>query len=89
MIYVRAKLISFRPWCSTCGVVSAWLVERSSSVLSAIVGDAQGWAKIHRATLVRQRISVALLRGVAEQLLRWYRAPEMSFEFKGMASISV
>jgi hypothetical protein len=34
-----------------------------------VVGDAPGWAKIHRTMLIRQRVSVALISAVAEQLL--------------------
>jgi len=57
--------IAFHLW-GGLGPSGSALLKR---IIRQVVGDAQGWAKIHRTNLVRQRISVALLQAVAEQLL--------------------
>ena len=57
--------LAFHLW-GGLGPSSAALLKR---IIRQVVGDAEGWAKIHRSTLIRHRLSVALLRAVADQLL--------------------
>jgi hypothetical protein len=57
--------LAFHLW-GGLGPTGSALLKR---LIRQIVGDSQGWTKIHRTNLVRQRISVALLHAVAEQLL--------------------
>ena len=40
-----------------------------NKLIRHIVGDAQGWQKIFKAQRIRHRVAVALMHGVANQLL--------------------
>ena len=57
--------LAFHLW-GGLGPCGASLLKR---IIRQVVGDAQGWTRIFRSALVRNRISTALMRGVAEQLL--------------------